>query len=372
MKIQEIKVEGTDYNSGFVNKSIFTNNGVFENRQIAVSNFLYNCELDRLQYEKGVFNSHFQTQNLSWDKKCGSWNYEGLSLVKSHAEKFKRILLVYPQRNAEQLDNLKVEDSKKDFVEMSDLMDNVPFQIPLTLTLNSWKKLKQSLISLLNKNQTLVPVISSRHDVREFPLIIKEEIGKSNLIGINSYELTGATEILNLSYLREINRSIGNGENTSLFINFGHPRVLSRMSNFPSCFGFSFFAGDIFSEKTYFIERMHEKVIKSMFDKKPSEYLMYDLREKKFNKSPQQKGWYGEDITRKVLGGISVNEGLSGYQVHKWVSYYLLHEELNKISLMVSQKQNLGEYVNNYSGWSVFLNRIKVPLISNQNELSQF
>ncbi len=371
MKIKEVKIEATDYYSGFVNKKIFTDDGIFINRQIAISNFMYNCELDRLKYDQNVFDSRFQTQHISQDKnKC--WDYSGIILVKNHAEKFNRIFLVYPQRNAEQLDNLTLKESKKDFIEMIDLFDNVPFQIPLNLTLGEWKKIKPFLISLLHKNQNLVPIISSKHNVKEFPLIIKEEIGKESLIGINSYELTGITEIINLSFLREINRNIEVGKNTSLFINFGHPRSLTRLSDFPSCFGFSFFAGDIFSERATFISRMYDRTIKSMFDRKPSEYLMYDQKEKKFNKSPQQKGWYGEDITRKVLGGVSVNQGLNGYQVHKWISHYLLQEELNKINLMVSQKSNLGEYVKNYSGWDVFLTRVKVPLISNQKALSEF
>ncbi len=370
MKITNVIVEAKDDYSGFVNKKIFTNEGILKNRQIAVSNFMYSCEKDRLQYDKDVFSAQFQTQNLCWDKQGNCWDYSGIFLMKNHAEKFKRIFLVYPQRNAEQLDNLKLEDSIRDFQEMKDLLDNVPFQLPLTLTLTTWKKIKLSLTAMLKPNQNLVPIISSKHDIREFPLIIKAEIGKEYFIGINSYEFTGQTEIINLSYLREINKSIIIGKRTSLFVNFGHPRVLTRMSSFPSCFGFSFFAGDVFSDKTTFIERMQDKVIKNMFNRKPSEYLMYDLKEKKFTKSPQQKGWYGEDITRKVLGGISVNEGLNGYQVHKWVSYYLLQEELNKISLMVERKSKIGEYLKNYSGWSVFLNSVKTPLISNQKTLS--
>lgn len=372
MMIKEVKVEAVDPNSGFVNKKIFTNEGIFTNRKIAVSNFMYNCELDRLKYDQEVFDSNFQTHHLNWNKEGKYWDYKSVLSAKKHAEKHNRIFLAYPQRNEEQLNNLTLEISKRDFKEMAELFDEVPFQIPLNMTYNQWKKVKPHLISMLNENQSLIPIISSRHDIRTFPLIIKEEIGNSNLIGINSYELRSTLEIINLSYLREINRNIAVGKKTSFFINFAHPRALAKISNFPSCFGFSFFAGDIFSERTSFISRMTEKTIKSMFDRKPSEYLMYDLNEKKFNKSPQQKGWYGEDITRKVLGGISVNQGLNGYQVHKWVSHYLLQKDLDKITLLVSSNSNVGEYVKNYTGWSVFLNGIKIALTPSQKELPKF
>ncbi len=117
---------------------------------------------------------------------------------------------------------------------------------------------------------------------------------------------------------------------------------------------------------------MYEKVIKCMFNRKPSEYLLYDVNEKKYNKSPQQKGWYGEDLTRKVLGSISLNQGLNGYQANNWISHFLLQKELDKITSLVSINSNIEKYVKNYTGWSVFLNGIRVPLTSSQKELSKF
>lgn len=372
MTPREIRVEAVDYGSGFVNKKVFTEKGVFSNRKIAISNFIYNCELDRLKYDKEVFDSGFQTHHINWNPEGKYWDYAGVLSAKEHAKKYNRIFLAYPQRNEPLLNELTLDKSINEFKEMLELFEDVPFQIPVSMTRGQWKKIRTYLLSLLSKNQNLVPIISSKHDIREFPLIIKDEIGKSKIIGINSYELRSPIEIINLSYLREINRNVSVGQKTSLFVNFAHPRVLTRISNFPSCFGFSFFAGDIFSERTTFINRMFEKTIKSMFERKPSEYLMYDSNEKKFNKSPQQKGWYGEDITRKVLGGVSVNQGLDGYQVHKWVSQYLLQKDLDKMTSLISSNSDIQEYLKNYSGWGVFIENIKVTLNPNQKKLSSF
>jgi hypothetical protein len=369
MEIKKVKVEAKDENSGFVNKIISTDIGDFENRKIAVSNFMYNCELDRLIYEKNIYPSNFQTLHISCDKRGDEWDYTGLLKSQEYAKKYNRIFLIYPQRNAQQLDKLTLEKSKENFEEISGLVKQVPFQLPLKLTLTKWKKVKKELLSLLDDNQELVPIISSKHDSREFPLIIKNEIGDSKIIGINSYEIRNITEISNLSHLREINRSIPIGENTSFFVNFGHPRILTRIANFPSPLGFSFFAGDVYSEKACFLQRMYHKVIKKMFNRKPKEYLMYDSKEMKYTNSPQQKGWYGEDITRKVLGGVSVNEGLDGYKVHKWVSQYLVQRDLDKITSLVFTKSDIEQHIKDYSGWATFLHEIKVPFISHQRKL---
>ena len=371
MEINNVKVTAKDEISGFVNKIISTDMGDFDNRKIAVSNFMYGCELDRLIYEKDIYPSNFQTFHISCNQKGDEWDYTGLMNAQEHAEKYGRIFISYPQRNITQLDELSIEQSKENFDDMRGLVKLVPFQLPIKLTLSAWKKIRVELLSQLQKDQELIPLISSKHDSREFPLIIKYEIGRSKIIGINSYEIRNISEISNLSYLREINKSIGVFEDTSLFVNFGHPRVLTRIANFPGPLGFSFFAGDIYSEKTCFIQRMYQKVIKKMFERKPKEYLMYDVKERKYTNSPQQRGWYGEDVTRKILGGVSVDEGLNGYKVHKWVSQSLVQRDLDIITSLVYKKSNLVQHINNYSGWATFLHEIKVPLISEQEKLTE-
>ena len=190
MIIQEVKVNSLNTESRFVLKDIKTPEGVFSNRKIAISNFMFNCEKDRMKYERPVFGALFQTHHIVWDSLNSSWDYDGLESAKEHANKNNRVFLTYQQRSDNQLNDLKLIESEHGFKTFLDLVDNVPFQLPINMGLNEWKKEKKKLILLLKPNQNLVPIVSSRHNVSSFPLIIKEEIGKSKIIGINSYELT--------------------------------------------------------------------------------------------------------------------------------------------------------------------------------------
>ena len=373
MKIEEIKVETIDENSRFVLKRIKTSEGEFTNRKIAISNFMFNCEQDRMKYERPIFNAPIQTHHIGWDFLSNDWDYNGLTTAREHADKNKRIFLAHNQRSDKQMNELKIKDSIRDFDELVDLVDNVPFQLPLEMTPNQWKEIKEKLNLSLKSNQNLVPIISSRHNTASFPLIIKEEIGKSKIIGINSYEISTPIEITNLSFLTAINSKIKINQETSLFVNFGYSRILRGLSSIAGCFAFSCFAGDIFSERAYNPNTMPKNVIKHMMDRKPTEYSYYDSVEKRFNKSLPQMEWYGIDLTEKeYMGGVSVAEGLNGYQVIKCISHFLQQRDLDLINSLIISKSNVLEAMKNYTGWNVFLSRVMLPLSSNQKNLSEF
>lgn len=373
MILKEVKVEAIDKSSRFVLKRIKTSEGEFPNRKLAINNFMFNCEQDRIKFERPVFNNApIQTHHLSWDFFSNGWDYTMLETAKEHAEKNKRIFLTYNQRSDNKMNELKLKDSVKDFNELINLVDNVPFQLPLDMTLSKWKEVKEKLLLLLNPTQSLVPIISSRHNPSSFPFIIKEEIGKSKIIGINSYEISTPIEITNLSYLTAINSNVKINEDTSLFVNFGYSRMLRRFSNIAGSFAFSCFAGDIFSERAYNPNTMSKDVIKHMMDRKPTEYSYYDLIEKRFLKSLPQIEWYNVDLTKESMKGVSVAEGLNGYQVIKCISHFLQQKDLDLINSLIISKSNLLETMKNYTGWNVFLSRVMLPLSSNQRNLSEF
>ncbi len=372
MTIEEVKVEAVDENSRFVLKKIKTDVGEFYNRRVAISNFMFNCEQDKMLYNRPIFNAPVQTHHINWDFLSNGWDYNGLTTAKEHAEKNNRVFLIYHQRSDKQMNELKLKDSVRDFNDVLDSVNDVPFQLPLEMSLDKWKEVKGKLMSCLKPNQNLVPIISSRHNTASFPLIVKEEIGKSKVIGINSYEISTPVEITNLSFLTAINSKIKINQETSLFINFGYSRIIRRLSSIAGSFAFSCFAGDILSERAYNPKTMSRDVIKHMMNRKPTEYSYYDEIEKKFNKSLPQMEWYGADLTKETMGKVSVAEGLNGYQVIKCVSHFLQQRDLDLINSLIISKSNLFETMKNYTGWNVFLNMVMLPLSSNQRNLSEF
>lgn len=372
MKIEEVRVNTINEETRLVLKTIKTSRGTFTNRKLAISNFMYNCEQDRIKFERPVFSAYFQTHHLTWNKFTSSWDYGELVLAKTHADKNNRIFIPIQQRSDEQINDLILQQSEEDFKDILGYSEYVPFQIPLQMGVNEWKKEKIKLLALLGKNQELVPIISSRHNPASFPLIIKEELGKSVLIGINSYELTRAVEITNLSYLTAINIKVKENQKTSLFVNFGYSRILTRLSNVAGCFAFTCFAGDVFSERAYNPNIMPSQVRNHMMDTKPSQYPYYDPKEKKFTKSLPQKEWYGLDITKNSMEQISIAEGLTPYKAIKCLSFFYQQRDLDLINDLIISNKNPFEVMKNYTGWNVFLSRVPIPLQTNQRELSEF
>lgn len=372
--INEIITEAVDEESGFVLKTIKTDYGEFTNRIIAFSNFMFHCEQDRLLYDRPIFKCPMQTCHIGQNPYSLDWNYGDLLAAKKHARDNQRIFLVHKQRSEKQLSGMKLKDSEKDFHELKNFVDNIPVQLPPSATLEDWENLKAKLTPHLKEGQILFPVLSSKHNVASFPLIIKKEIGNSKIIGINSYEMSSASEITNLSYLRAINSSIKPKQKTSLFVNFGLPRILTRLGNVSGSFGFSCFGGDVFSERAFLptFPQMARDRISFILKRKPTEFPYYDPNEKKFNKSLPQRDWYGADLTGMTMDGISVSEGLDGYQVIKCISHFLQQKELDYLNNLLRVKQSLSEYMRNYTGWNVFLSKVMQPVSNSNRRLSEF
>jgi hypothetical protein len=366
MEIKESRIELIDIESRLVLKRIITDKGEFFSRSLAVSNSLYSCERKRVIFGKSLFDSIFQTFHLMWNSKEEEWVAIGYDKAKKHAEENNRFFISYKQRNEEQWDNLDWNEAEKEFSQFLDRTKIVPFPIPLTATIQEWKEQKEKAKKILSKGQTIMAIFSSKHlNITDFPLLIKEELKDSNFLGICCYELSSVLERTNLSLLNSINASQKEGEKTSLIVYFDYPRILTRQSNIAGSFAFNCFVGDVFSEKAYFPQKMHKDAIEEMLNKKPKDYYLYDIKEKKFTKSLQQEAWHGFDLTNGFMERIAVSEGLSGYNAIKWVNYLLQQRDLRLINKILLSKRNVLESIKNYTGWGVFWNTLKpnIPII---------
>jgi len=361
MRIQNIKVEFVDRNSRFVLKRITTDEGEeFHNRKLAVCNVIYSCERKRMVYGKPLFNSLFQTFHIGWDKNEEEWDYKGLVKAKKHAEQNKRIFVPYKQRNENQWAKLTWEEAEDEFNMFKDKTDVVPYPIPLNASLKEWEIKKKRALESLKPTQELIAIISTKHlNVEEFPLIVRYELKNSKFFGVCCYSISDVLERRNLFYLNSINSSFNVGENTALVFCFDYPRILKNHSYIAGCFAFCCFAGDVFSEKAHFPFQWNDKGFEKIMQRKPKEYLLYDIKEKKFTKSIPQKKWYGFDLTQNFLGQISVAEGLDGYYAVRWINHHLQQKDLDLINEVLISKRNILSYLNNYTGWSVFWNSIK-------------
>ncbi|MBR9704642.1 hypothetical protein GOV12_04470 [Candidatus Pacearchaeota archaeon] len=364
MKVIKIKTEYIDPESRLALKRITTTNGEFLNRKLAVCNSMFSCEKDRMIYGKPIFNSPFQTFHLRYVRSMGEWDFLGLKKAKEHADVNDRIFIPYKQRNEPQSIELKWAESDSDFFDFLTKhdIDNVPYPIPVNATAEEWIKKRTELKKHLKEGQRIVPIFSSKHDIENFPKLINEEFKECGLIGINCYELSSVIERINLSILRSSNSNLIVGEDCPLIIYFDFPRILTRQSNVAGCFAYNCFAGDVFSEKAYFIQNMNKEAIANMKQKKPEDYYYYDPKQKGFNKSSQQAGWYGADLTRNSMRNINVDEGLTGYKTIKWLSYNYLQDDFDNINTLLAAKEKVLKHILDYSRWGVFWRKnIEVP-----------
>ncbi|UZE94113.1 MAG: hypothetical protein IB618_00860 [Candidatus Pacearchaeota archaeon] len=360
MEIKEVKVELVDKNSRFVLKKIITNKGEFYNRQLAVSNSIYACEKKRLIYGKALFDSIFQTFHIMWNSDEEEWDFIGLKKAKEHSKNNGRIFIPYKQRNEKQWNELTWKEAEEEFKKFQKKVNIVPYPIPLNASLEEWRIKKKEALGLLEPNQKLISILSSKHhNINNFLLLVKEELKNSFFLGICCYGLSTTLEKINLSLLNSINSSFNVEDKTALIGYFDYARMLMNHSNIAGSFAYSCFAGDFFSEKSYFIPRMSKKAREKMFNKKPEDFYFYDIKEKKFNKSLPQSGWYGFDLTRNSLKMISVNEGLTGYQTIKWINHFLQQRDLKLINELLISKKNVLKSLKNYTGWNVFWDTIK-------------
>ncbi len=358
--IESVKVEFVDEDSRFVLKKITTKDKrEFHNRKLAVCNSIYSCERKRLIYGKSMFNSLFQTYHIGWDKKESEWDYKGLKNAKKHAKLNKRVFVPYKQRNEEHWENLTWKNADSDFKKFKDY-DVVPYPVPLNSSLEELKNKKEQLLKFLKPNQELMFIVSSKHlNLTEFPLIVKYELKNSKFFGVCSYGISDEIEKRNLYYLNSINASFKVGQDVALIFYFDYERILKNYSYISGCLAFSCFAGDVFSEKASFPFQWSKKAFEKIMNKKPSNYPLYDIKEKKFTTSLPQKEWYGLDLTKNLMGQISTLEGLSGYNAVKWINHSLQQRDLDLINELLTSKKDVVQYLQNYTGFSVFWNKVK-------------
>jgi len=354
MRIKEVVVDLVDEESRFVLKRIVTDKGEFLNRKLSIPNSIYNCERKRKTYGKPAFDFQFQTHHLGWDNREEEWDFKGLKKAKEHADENNRLFIPYKQRNEKQVESLKWDEAKEDFLEFLGKCEVVPYPILQTATLEEWKIKRSEAMKKLDDGQILMPLFSSKHNVKHFPDLIKFELKNSIILGIDCFELKSPIETANLSFLKAINSSFKIGDKCSLVACFDYPRILTKHSYVAGSFAYCCFAGDIFSEKAYFPRRMSKEAIENMMNKNPDEYLFYDPKQKKFNRAIPQREWYGQDLTINSMKNVSVAEGLQGYQVVKCISHFLQQRDLNLINEILIQRKPLIQTIKNYTGWNVF------------------
>lgn len=354
MEIEKTEVIYKDEESGLVLKKTTTSEGEFLNRKLAVPNTIYNCEKKRVKLNQSIIESPFQTHHLEWDKSNEEWIFTGLKKAKKHAEENSRIFLPFPQRNQTQWESLSWEESMEDLKEFSSKTKIVPFAIPLEATLEELNFYKKEAKKHVLESQSLMTLISSKHNPENFPLIFNNELKESDFLGISCFQMVHPIEKMNLNIAKSINSKLNVGDKCALLTYFNYERVMSKHMQVAGSFAFSFFGGDILSQRAYF---------KFISEPTPDDLYFYDTLEKKFTKSMAQKQRYGFDLSNNVTNLVPVSSGLDYTQALKFASHKLQQDDLNKINKILIEKSPVLDKLKDYTGWAVFLE----TAISSQN-----
>jgi len=365
MEVKKAKVEFVDKKSRLVLKKLITDKGEFYNRQFAISKQIYQYERKRENHNKLGFISPFQTFHIMWNDKEEEWIFTGLKKAKEHAEKNNRFFIPYKQRNEKRWEKLDWGEAKNEFMDFRKKTKIVPYPVPLTASLIELKEKKKEAKELLEPNQELMFIFSSKHlNINEFPKMIKEELRNSHFLGFCCYKLKTTLEINNLSVLTSINTSQKEGDKSAFIFYLDFPRMLMDFSNIATSFAYSLFSGDVFSEKAYFPQKMSYDSRDDMLNRKLKDYWMYNPEQKKYTKSLSLKKWYGFDVVNRILKRVSVVEGLTSYQLIKWINFYLEQEDLNFLNRLLKERKDIIKTISNYAGWSVFYQTKVKPNIS--------
>ena len=356
MEIKKTEVIYVDKESGFVLKKTTTDEGEFYNRQLTVPNTIYVCEKKRVNLNKPILNAHFQTHHLKWDKSNEEWELTGLKKSRKHAENNYRFFMPFHQRNQQQWENLTWGESLDELQDLLRKTKIVPINIPINSTLEEWESNKIKALSYLDEDQILMPIISSKHSPKTFPLIFNKELRESLFLGVSCFELVDAVEKINLNFVKAINSRLNEGEECALITYFNYPRVMSRHLQVAGSFAFSCFGGDVLSQRANFYIDF-EKVDSLT----PDDIYCYDNREKKFTKSKSQKERYGFDLSNNLTNIIPIAEGLDFHQAIKFLCHKLQQEDLNQINKFLIEKQPLTQKLMDYTGWGVFLETTNSP-----------
>ena len=364
MSIDFTKVELIDAKTRFVLKRTVIGSRQVFNRKHAVTNQIFAYERKRMEKEKELFpNAVYQTHHIFSDKKTG-WDYSSLSEASSHAETQNRVFIPFKQRNKKQwvFSWDEAESSAQNLATKG--MQVIEYPIPLTATLEDWKKYKERIKKKLLPSQDLMPLLNILTNEQGFKDIIKYEISESKFIGIHLYELANALEILNLSRLRIANLSVKEGNLCALIIGFNAPRKLAKkFESINSSFVYSMFGFDIFSQ-----EQMSPAQMKAMLndkDKIQNVFWFYDSTQGNYSTNPEQEIWHGTGLIEFITNKVPVADALNEYQVLIWFSLKFEQDDLNILNDLLLQKADVYDYIrNNKPKWYGFWDKYNdfIPL----------
>lgn len=363
MILKKIKVECIDSRTGFVLKKIKTSEWEHLNRKLAVNNSILNSELSRLRFKKPIFDTPFQIQHLRYIKKFEEWDFGGINKSKKHASKNNRFFLAFQQRSSDNWEVLTWHEAENDFQDLAGRgLSLVPYSIPQKGALDDWKTRKKDAESILNKSQSLVPILCSNHQRELFEPIMNKEFEESKLMGVQCYNINDYLTLLNLNKIKIKNMSIEEGEETPFILGLSYGKKIKSISNVSGAFAYSCFGFDILSDRQIFLENMPSDVVQKILDKKPDELYRYDTTEGGFNFSDEQIFWKNVNMTKAFLNNVTLSEGLAPYQAIQWANHHNQQNDfktLNDNILLTKEEPNSTiDFIREKSRWSSYWNEI--------------
>ena len=361
MILNGTKVEITDEKTGLVLKKTTTSEGEFLNHKIAVNNFLFKCEQQRLTNDKPLLNNPFQINHIRYINKKLRWDFESIQSSRHHASIQKRFYFAFQQRSINQWKSLTFSEAEVDFQTLAFMgLTYVPYPIPLNASLEEWLPRRENAISQLHKSQILVPIICSEHKRDTFEDIFNYEFENSKLIGVQCYGLNNANTITNLIKIKLRNMKLQTGDEAPLLLGLSYSKVLPKsFSCVSGSFAYACYGFDILSERQVFLENMPTDVAKKILSKKVEEIMKYDKTLGGFNLSAEQEFYDGINITREFLEEVKLSEGLTQYQAIQWANHLGQQEDFNILNNRLLESAYEEDSALNYiesekERWSVF------------------
>ncbi len=367
MILQSIKTEHTDNKTGLVVKRITTSEWQHLNHKMAIGNFMFGCEKQRIRFGKPIHNSPFQIHHITYDNKLRHWRLDAISPSQAHAQTQNRLFLPFQQRTEGQWANLIFQEAENDFQTLATKgLTFVPYSIPLNASLEEWKTRRSNAVSVLNTSQTLVPVFCSKHQTSSFEEIFNYEFEHSKLIGIQCYCLTDADTALNLAKVKQRNMRLQTGDDAPLLIALSYGKVQRSFENVSGSFAHACLGFDIFSERQISLANMPEKVAEKIINTPPEEMMRYDASLGGFNLTAEQQ-LEGMNLTRAFLENITLSEGLTAHQAIQWASHIEQQRDFDTLNTHILETANNPEATlqfikNEKEKWAVYW-RMKFPEI---------
>ena len=359
MILRNTKVEHTDRKTGLVLKKTTTSEGEFFNHKIAVNNVLFRCEQQRIN-EKPLLNNPFQINHIRYINKKLRWDFESIQSSRYHASIQKRFYLAFQQRNMKQWKSLTFPEAEVDFQTLASIgLTFVPYPIPLDTSLEEWIPRRENTMSLLHKNQILVPMFCSKHQRDLFEEIFNYEFENSKLIGIQCYSLNDADTLANLIKIKLRNMMLQTGDEAPLLIGLNYSKVQKYFSCVSGSFAYACYGFDILSERQIWLENMPKEIREEILKTRPEEIMKYDRVLGGFNLSAEQEFYDGKNLTEEFLNTVKVTEKLTEYQAIQWANHKGQQEDFNILNNHILETAYEEDSALNYielekERWSVF------------------